>query len=203
MGTAWLFATGVNDDRFFLGTARHVVQDSATRGESVTLWREGDEEPFDSERIRQIHNPRLDMAILEVKAEPPGGPLGFHNAKGEKWITVPKMGIEVAWLGYAETSATLLGKPTLTVCTGVISARGRIGSSLVCLVDGVVNKGMSGGPVVDVEGSTLGMILRWKAPPLVKKTGKAATLRSQAWPGFGVMLPATYLLRGLDEFDLK
>ncbi len=204
MGTAWVFAIGVNDDRFFLGTARHVIQDFITRGEPMTLWREGAEDPFESERIRCQHNVELDMAVLEVKAEPPERQLGFRDANTPKnTVAVPKMGIEVAWFGYAETSTALFGVPTLTICTGVISAKGRLGPPFVCLIDGVVNKGMSGGPVVDAEGSALGMIIRWKAPPLVKKRGKTATLSPQAWPGFGIMVPATYILQALDEFDLK
>ncbi|HUS92078.1 MAG TPA: hypothetical protein VM695_09525, partial [Phycisphaerae bacterium] len=78
--------------------------------------------------------------------------------------------------------------------------------SVICLIDGYVNRGMSGGPVWNLHGEVLGVVVGHSAP---QTKVDEQTLSGPSWPGLGVMIPSGYvfeftknlLVMGSDEAD--
>ncbi|MDP6634974.1 MAG: serine protease [Phycisphaerae bacterium] len=150
-----------------MATAWHVMK--AELGEVVlrTAGRKRREMRFAREGLVVEKCATIDIALFAVKAPPPGPklelvwPPEFDETVGVVDVGVPPLGMDVGWVGFAESAIQAFGEPTVTFCRGRISAVGldaRDKETCLFLVDGNVNRGMSGGPVWDSRGEVLGLV---------------------------------------------
>ena len=197
IGTGWIAAHSADGDAFLVATAEHVVQShssgpqidelvlcTADSPESEIIVKYGDNNVIVKES--------WDVAVIRVNAPPPGPELPLlvderaAQRKGRLTIKIPPLGTDVGWIGFAETPYRIFGKPTITFCRGRISAVGQncLGHH-VFLLDGNVNRGMSGGPVWDSYGNIMGLVSGIVEP-------EVGTLH-------GVIVPIGYVWSGLSK----
>jgi formylglycine-generating enzyme required for sulfatase activity len=149
-GTAFCIANG------FFVTNEHVVRDLSV-GEHVTLiLRPGEKEQQKvAARIARIAK-ESDLALLFVAAltDSPALPLGDDSMLTETQ--------EVVAFGYPFGSDLALGQgeyPATTVSTGRISALRKTQGQLVAIqLEGALNPGNSGGPVLNNRGEVIGIV---------------------------------------------
>lgn len=199
MGTGWI--AGLSKGGFAVATALHVVE-AAEEGADVELWHEDRTSPIICRRQPGMCyvSREADLAIQLVPGTAPGPSLSAYyyrsSVPGEMHHPDVPLGTEVAWLGYPESTHHIFGGPTLTLGRGHVSATGRRGEEFIYCVDGMVNRGMSGGPVWDSEGHVLGMVVEYVAPFLSTPDEDPYPI---PFPGLGVIIPSGYLMVGFHQ----
>ena len=125
-------------------TNRHVVEDAA----QITVTLNGERESRPADLIAAADDPGLDLALLKIRdaSNLPTVELGSSDAL--------RVGDDVIAIGNA---LALPGGPTVT--RGIVSAKDRSFQQFYGLVqtDAAINRGNSGGPLVDATGKVVGI----------------------------------------------
>jgi hypothetical protein len=199
MGTGWIAACSPDRDAFLVATANHVTECSLPGPPIDKLVLYADDSSGTEIIVKYSDkgvsgNGATDVAVIRVNAPPPGPelPLLVYDCDVDRKdvlsVKIPPLGIEVGWIGFAETPYQVFHKPTTTFCRGRISAIGELSPGQHrFLLDGNVNKGMSGGPVWDSVGNIIGIVTH-----IARPESKVGTLH-------GVIVPMAYVWEGLSK----
>jgi hypothetical protein len=167
-------------DATYIATNDHVVNVPARdRTPDILLVFGGGTPAERSARAQAVaSDPDLDLAILRVAglAGPPA-PID----RGRKSDPVETMPVYIFGFPYGEALATSKGSPAITVGRASVSSvrRDDAGRPTFIQLDGAVNPGNSGGPVVDSKGRLVGVAsatIRGAHIGLAIPTGDLATL---------------------------
>jgi hypothetical protein len=199
-GTGWIAAIG--QEAFLMVTALHVIAPAI--GPDKTPFQVFHEDlaapilydPWTTYPCgSMVCNPVLDLATVPILHPPPGPGLQLlhriHAEPPKRWVPLIPLGIAVGWIGFPETSARVFGQHTVAFCQGHVSSKGMINGVDCYLLDGMVNRGMSGAPIWDHQGSVLGMIRAFSAPPV----------ETIPFPGYGLVLPIGNIMAVVDKVD--
>jgi hypothetical protein len=202
IGTGWIAAAG--EAGFLIATARHVVEEAIEKGTKLIFRHEDRPDPIEFDPVPGsiLSSKDYDTAVITVLQPSPGPSLKMLHLPhpqpdpGRRMMPTIPLGVEVGWIGFPETARMVFGKPTVTFCQGHISAHGQRGNARYYCVDGNVNRGMSGGPVWDVDGSVLGIVVEYWAPVIGWTFPPQAQIPHR---GFGLVIPIFYLMIGLEQ----
>src|SRR5262249_12257328 len=128
IGTGWLAAAGPTG--FLLVTASHVVEPALAERTPVQLHHEDLAARLTLPSMvpcsSLLHSDAHDLAVLTVPMPAPGPTLPLvHKVPDERGVRYHAracLGVEVGWLGFAESSYLAFGKPTVTFAKGPICA---------------------------------------------------------------------------------
>jgi len=210
-GTAWpLIASSLLEGgrrRYMLSTAGHVVEGVLKESAKIQIFNCDNKVICDSD----LHDcsvfvaREFDQGFIRMDADaeaaqclgdpPPVLARPVDDAKAPPLQPMLLVGYEVCWIGYPSFASGYFDDLTPVFCVGRIAAIGRRDGTLEYLVDGNVNKGMSGGMAMSRNGNVIGGV--------TSVIGAIAKTSAEPPPrNFGVLCPTgviALLVNGLKD----
>lgn len=144
-------------DRMNLHRAQRALSSTVPVVTAVFNSGEPNEEALKAEVLCQLDEP--DLAVLKVaKPKAPVVPLEFRSVP-QPFETMP---VFIVGFPYGEALSTNQGNPNITIGKGSVSSvrKDQNGKLAKVQIDGALNPGNSGGPVVDGQGRLIGIAVQ-------------------------------------------
>ncbi len=151
------FLIQVDGDTGLVATNRHVIASTPGRltptKYELVFWSGTKKEQVLKAEVVAV-DPDEDLAILKVSSKGLPAPLDLNPAKLRETMTIYTFGFPLG-----DTLSTDRANPTVTIGKGTIGALPEDGQGKIKRVqlDGELNPGNSGGPIVDSEGKLVGI----------------------------------------------
>jgi hypothetical protein len=211
MGTGWLIAIAPDDGgarRFVLATAAHVIEPALISDGSINIYNSSNHYIHTIDRRNsKIFTPedikQLDVGIISASVDAKSArllgsrvPVSTSCAEEPMHPTL-RVGSEVCWIGYPGiiTGVVMQGyydNPTPVFCAGHIAAVGHKDEFLHYLIDGNVNRGMSGGLVLTRDGVAIGSVTAVHGATLMN-------MKELPYRNFGVVCPTGLIVHVMNQ----